>query len=887
MAQFVPGNDVASNKSLAFAAARPKDGFGDPFNLKENLKSFKMGLQSSKNGPGKFVQLDIVITSSDIEKEIFDNVARGGQSYEFRFGWGNGVGKSQLIIAELITAEYNLAIGQEVSMHLEFASASNSEKEIDELIFDKDSKAILSDKISLKSTPVAEAVEKLVTQALSLGKIHCSFENTAMKPQIAWSISCLKKSIMEGWKADPGGGSDKLGNFTGKGEYSDTDIGDMDEDYAQDLAIKTFFQESPFTLKMANAETVSNPEDPEGQLLSKYGEGRDGDVRENTQAESGALSLTVQGKDHLSTLLGGPSQALDVPAVIQGGFSPLIEGPSEHLQKLSESLLIFNETATLPKWDDSYFGRYEFWVQGQQQVIQEEGARDLSVWSRDDGYGWVPLAPTISYALNNLTLMGETSDSEWSDSMFEVPPVDIAFEEQYGNGTWFFRLTKQSVAKVIAETSKMQALAEQVNDLNTREFYPTSRTSLTSEDYSFDSPEFLYNDNPFNDDSYATPADGGPFGRTPPPALPEETPADDPILMLNIKGGDSYTGWVNRFTTWINEVIADNGHPVAWSFMPAEDLQKQGKAMDAPEDALVLFMSESRNLPPNPDVTANKLEPIKTFPWISQDGTNIELTVGGWESIVQSVSVKTETIQAIPFQHTDVNKLRNIDEAEGLPPEPALPLDPEIINAESNDPDVVLYAKFATPDLYNDYVDKVAGEFVFEDFQQYTEDYFAAYGTDSLTPVQNFIRKNAANFKSNTPILQQSTGKNESPDSIVSKGGQAMVNWSTTYFSPKITTLGIPELCTMYEISRDLNLIIPATRGVGESPVTGMYKISSYEHTISPDAGFTTQMDLIPISPKEPEEATTPTTEEEGASEENTASDADAPTPPATTEGEG
>ena len=66
-----------------------------------------------------------------------------------------------------------------------------------------------------------------------------------------------------------------------------------------------------------------------------------------------------------------------------------------------------------------------------------------------------------------------------------------------------------------------------------------------------------------------------------------------------------------------------------------------------------------------------------------------------------------------------------------------------------------------------------------------------------------------------------------------------------------------------------------------------MYKISSYEHTISPDVGFTTQMDLIPISPKEPEEATTPTTEEEEASEEDTASDADAPTPPATTEGEG
>ena len=496
MAQFVPGNDVASNKSLAFAAARPKDGFGDPFNLKENLKSFKMGLQSSKNGPGKFVQLDIVITSSDLEKEIFDNVARGGQSYEFRFGWGNGVGKSQLINAELITAEYNLAIGTEVSMHLEFASASNSEKEIDELMFDKDSKAILSDKVSLKDTPAAQAVEILLTQALSLGKIHCVFENTAMKPQIAWSISCLKKSIMEGWKADPGGGSDKLDNFTGKGEYSDADIGDMSEGYAQNLAIKTFFQESPFILKMANAETVSNPEDPEGKLLSKYGEGRDGDVRENTNAESAALILTSQGKDHLYTLLGRPPKALNIPAVTRGGFSPLIEGPSEHLQKLSESLLLFTESATLPNWDMSYSGRYEFWVQGQQQVIQDEGSRNLAVWDRDDGHGWITLAPTLSYALSNLTLMGETSDSEWSDSMFEVPPVNIEFEEQYGNGTWFFRLTKQAVSNIIAETSKMYALAEQVNDLNTLEFYPNTGTNLSTEDFPLYSPEFLYNDDP-------------------------------------------------------------------------------------------------------------------------------------------------------------------------------------------------------------------------------------------------------------------------------------------------------------------------------------------------------------------------------------------------------
>tara|TARA_R110000765_G_scaffold107642_2_gene198451 strand:- start:1579 stop:3825 length:2247 start_codon:yes stop_codon:yes gene_type:complete len=743
-------------------------------------------------------------------------------------------------------------IGQEVVMTLKFASPNNGTENVLDYVFSSESTAVLSNRVNLKETPPPEAVELLIAQTFSLNNIHCIVDSTSIKPQVAWAIGSLKKAIMAGWKAKPGGASSsvKPGSYSWKEwKYSDMDIDDMNEDYAQDLAVRKFFEESPFTLKMPKAAKVSDPEDLEGAVNSKFGDSRDGDERDNTQPDSGPLSLTSQGVDFYSTLLGPTPPTPNIPAVADGGFSPLLEGPSEYLHKLSESQLIFNKTVILPNWDSLYSGRYEFWAQGQKKVILNNADRNLSLWDRDDELEWLPLAPTLDYALRNLTVMGSEADLTWSESMFEVPPQDFSVEDEHGSGTWFFRLSTDAVAKVIAETTKLQVIIEQVTDLNTREFFPPPGVAFAyGDNLEYETPEFLYNSDPFDSNAIvemAADGDGGGGGAGEP-----ATPPDDPYLMLNVKAGDKYVNVVNRVVGWLNEVIADNGPPVAWKLMPADELQNEGLAKDAHKDSLVLIITDPKYLPPNVSVYSGKLAKVTSYPWVSLDGIDLDLNVGGWMSIVKTLKADAETIQAIEFAHHDLNALRSVDQAKGQPPEPGTGA------SFGSDPEVVMFSKEVSVDDYINWMMKVAKTLVTEDFKTYMSEYFDSH-LEKLNPlsVHNHI-----NWKTTSPITQQSTKKHEEPDSVIVKGGDAAINWASTYFQPKVTTLGLPEICSMYEISRVVNLVVADIRGGDDTySMSGRYKIIGYEHEITPNGGFSTSLELIPAGvEKVPGTATTP-----------------------------
>lgn len=838
-----PGPFVASNESIAFVAVRPEGEDSDPFNLREGMRSFKAGFKSQKNGPHKYVELTIALPSLAVERSIFSNIAKGGQKYEFVFGWDNAIGKSKILKATLISANYSMNLGQEVVIKMMFASPDDGLAKVDNLVFDKDSKAILAGKVSLKEFGAAEGIEELLKKALSFESVSCIVESTSIKPQTAFSIGKLKKSIMKGFTPQEDGGSgDKMGPFTGKGEYTDLEVGleTMDENYAQDQAIFQFFEESPFIIKLPDADEVSNPEDLEGMLYTKHkGWGEDYEVRDNTQDDTGHLQqLSTPQRSNTSILLGRPPKTPNVPAQFDNkNFSPLIEGPSEYLHKLSEAKLIFNKTATLPKWEEQYSGRYEFWVQGQQQIILNTGQRNLALWDRDDGLGWITLAPTLDYALRNLTLMGTDQESIWSDSMFEVPTQDVAVEDEHGQGTWFFRLTKTEVAKIIVETCKMQARADQINDLNTAQFYPPPG-GLASEDSQYDPLNFLFSDDPFNIDAmigYADGAPGGGEGGGEGGGGGDEggdkggtDTSKDAQLMLSVKEGDTLSDFLNRYVVWQNEIIGDNGPQVGWKLIHAAELQEEGKAMDVDPEDLVVYIANPQDLPGAIDKSApDLLRKIKSYPWISPDGIDITLWVGGWQSIVKGVKASVETIQAIPFNHSDAKVQRTEDD-----------VNKGIVEKIANLKKVAL-------EIYEEYMNQRHGGFMkgnmWTVFKKYLE-------PDSVTnKPKNKIKTIAV-----SPKTQEAKKLEKKPDAVVAKAGQAAVNWGLTFFTPQVVTVGLPEICTGHELTRTVQLVVPDMRGgggdIGHS-IGGTYKIIGWEHTISVEAGFTTTLDLIPVEP--------------------------------------
>lgn len=839
---------AATNKGTAFVAMSP-----DTFELRNSLKSFKYtyGSRGSGGTDGKWlVEMSIVIPSIAVEKKIMDHLLKGDGWFTIWFGWENDQGMSEKLKCRLYGAKYNLSLGQEIVMDLKFYVGGSDLSQDSRITNWKGSSAEAKigfstgvDLTEFRDT--AAAIEALVESAFSMEGISCVLNDTnnLLKANIEAAIGAYKRSIKSGHKDQGDGGSSGTWKKYIPQTWSDAEIDNMSDDYAKLLANITFLEESPFFEYVPPVDGSFDPDDPIGQLYSNFNREKSGDKGEERD-KSGSVgdSPGIQQLGGMSTpedfveeLLGAPKESRNVPAVADNVFSPEIEGPSEYLKQITEARDLLFKTVTLPNWEDQYSGRYEYWAGGTKQIIINESTSDLRTWDRDDSGLWNHSAPTLRYAERNLTLVGEGGGDGWSDSMFEVPPQDDgATFEQYGAGVWFFRLTNDSVVRVIQNTTAFDARVGQINTLNTLEFMPPPPTAAIAEPYS--TPEFVFASDPFsnNDTAFIASEDGGGEGgeggggQEGDISLKE----DKPGLLMSIKPGQSVEDALNDFINWANEIIGERGFPLAYRISEAEFLQENGKAEEnvfgpVPKTDKVVYICPEKELdisvaaPPS-----ENLKPIKSFPWIAQ-GVNLKLGVRGWPSIVESFKADADTINAIATGMVgDSDKTRSVDDAE------------------ANRMDVVLNEK---PFKLEDAIEGIE-----RNYPDWAPQGLSDWLKGSLLKLQDVMRNNPSSF-SRAPKTAEVRGLKKDKKVPSKKIEKAVLDWGLVFFFPKITTLGIPEICRADEIGREVTLSIPDMRGTGRNHAfDGKYKIASYTHTISPSRGFKTELALIPFEMSAP-----------------------------------
>lgn len=846
---------AATNKGTAFVAMSP-----DPFELRNSLKSFKLTLKPAGSGgtDGKhMVEMSIIIPSIAIEKKIMDHLLKGDGWFTIWFGWENDQGMSEKLKCLLVHAKYNLSLGQEIVMDLEFVVGGSDLSQDSRITNWKGSSTEANigfstgvDLTAFRDT--AAAIEALVERAFSMEGISCVLKHNGLKANIEAAIGAYKRSIKSGHKDQKDGGGGGTWKKYIPQTWSDAEIDNMSDDYAKLLANLTFLEESPFFEYVPPVDGSFDPDDPIGQLYSNFNREKSGDKGEERDKSGSVgdspgiqqLGSISTPEDYVEELLGAPKEPRNVPAVADNVFSPEIEGPSEYLKQITEARDLLFKTVTLPNWEDQYSGRYEYWAGGTKQIIINESTSDLRTWDRDDSGRWNHSAPTLRYAERNLTLVGAGGGDGWSDSMFEVPPQDDgATFEQYGPGVWFFRLTNDSVVRVIQNTTALDARVGQINTLNTLEFMPPPPTAAMTEPYS--TPEFVFTSDPFstNDIAFMTSEDGGGGEGGEGGGGGQEGDIsfkkDKPGLLMSIKPGQSVEDALNDFINWSNEIIGERGHPLAYRISEAEFLQENGKAKEnvfgpVPKTDKVVYICEERELDISVAATSSSsknLKPIKSFPWIAQ-GVNLKLGVGGWSSIVESFKVDAETIQAIASGRVgDSDKTRSVDDAE------------------ANRMEVVLNEK----------------PFKLEDAIEGIERNYPGWAPLNLTKwlLGSMLGLSEADFAmsektnpssfSRAPKTAEVRGLKEDKKVPAKKIEKAVLDWGKVFFKPKLTTLGIPEICRKDEIAREVTLSMPDMRGTGSNHAfDGMYKIASYTHTISPGGGFKTELDLVPIKMSAP-----------------------------------
>ena len=846
---------AATNKGTAFVAMSP-----DPFELRNSLKSFKFTLKSGGAGGTNskyLVEMSIIIPSIAIEKKIMDHLLKNDGYFTIWFGWDNDQGMSEKLKCLLIGAKYNLSLGQEIVMDLQFVVGGSDLSQDSRVTNWKGSSAEAKigfstgvDLTEFRDT--AAAIEALVESAFSMEGVSCVLNHNGLKANIEAAIGAYKRSIKSGHKEQGNGGSSGTWKKYVPQTWSDAEIDNMSDDYVQLLANLTFLEESPFFEYVPPVDGSFEPDDPIGQLYSSFNREKSGDKGEERD-KSGSVgdSPGIQQLGRMSTpedfveeLLGAPKESRNVPAVADNVFSPEIEGPSEYLQQITEARDLLFKTVTLPNWEDQYSGRYEYWAGGTKQIIINESTSDLRTWDRDDSGLWNHSAPTLRYAERNLTLVGEGDGDGWSDSMFEVPPQDDgATFEQYGPGVWFFRLSNDSVVRVIQNTTALDARVGQINTLNTLEFMPPPPTAVMTEPYS--TPEFVFTSDPFsnNDTASLTSGDypGNPFrgGEGGEGGGGQEGDIsfkkDKPGLLMSIQPGQSVGDVLDDFINWSNEIIGERGYPLAYRISSAEFLQENGKAKEnvfgpvpktdkdvyiCPEEELDISLAA----PPS-----KKLKPIKSFPWIAQgdEGVNLKLDVGGWSSIVESFKLDAETIQAIASGRVgDSDKTRSVDDAGA-----------NVLIFDINE-------KLYTLE------DAIKG--IEQNYPDWAPQSLKMFLESSLLKLQDMARNNPSSF-SRAPKTAEVRGFKKDKKVPSKKIEKAVLDWGKVFFKPKLTTVGIPEICRVDEIGREVTLSMPDMRGIGSNHAfDGKYKIASYTHTISPGVGFKTELDLIPVEMSAP-----------------------------------
>jgi len=818
---------AATNDGPAFVKASTLGGGGDPFDLKNSMREFRMQMGASKSGGGRICELSLVAPSASAENKLLSFLGKNREEncYEFEWGWEGG-GTSDKVIAQFVNVDYTMNLGSEIVMKVTFAVTDN---QIKNSLSGK--KATKTRRVSSEEPKkgLGKTIGKLIAKVCKVpGMITAVNIPESLQKKIDGKMAAFADAIKNGWEpSSKEGGDGTPGDSEGAETYKDRDVGNVNESIAKDEAAKELLAESPFSYSVGKGDKRSDPSSPEGQLNSLWGGDRR-DAADNPWNRYGRdyddsplvghNSLTFDTRDPFEILLGDQEAPQETFATHEGNFVPSIVGASESMEKFSSARSIFNSQVNFFKWDTKYAGRVEYWTGGiSQVVVSEEETSNLINWVRDENGAWDSFIPSLSHVIKFYRNFGSDQGSLYSDSVFEIPPQDAQPAEAAGPGVWMFRLSKEAVAEIILYTSQQSARFDLVDEYISSEFMPPPRNTLTTSEYT--DGAFLFGESPFENGGqlFATDSGGGGGG-----GGGGSDGGEKSKVVLAIKEGEDIESWLGGIITWVNE-FAEEGEMLSYRIYEGADIGKElKKAVSSPKKGKLYLV-----IAPLKDMGTDKsnIKSQSSFPWVG--GKDLNITVGGWQSIVEGLNVNTTVVAAVPSKgQVDQGKLKSKGDAEsGAGGDSAQDKNKK----EVSKGDITKGAEA----VGSGQVDKAASEV--------TKD-------DSDKPSANAEEVEAAKDQTGSvaPKTAEASNKKKEPDAAKAKSTLQAVNWGNVAFKVTVTCLGLPEISGVNEIARNVNLNVPDIRGgSGSHGLSGNYMIVDYEHVISTDQGFKTKLVLF------------------------------------------
>ena len=846
---------AATNDSPAFVRAwKTSGGGGDPFDLKNTMRKFSCSLAPNSDGPGWGVELSLVAPTASAEKEIMNHFTKNPEdnAFSFEFGW-DGVSVSEEIVSTLTDIKYSLNLGGEITLKCIFtrgatgvlSQAQNKSRH---------QKATTTASVEAKKSGIGKGCVKLIAKVLKFPGVTTAIWGKEVAKRIDETHGAIKRQVasgkLTGAGQSQGGAPGEYGGFQWEDHniYDDEGTeglnsptaggGSMNDALAADMALDIMFEGSPFKFQSTGGNRLLDPEDPDGNLHSLWGEsreaiddpwnsaGRDYDDSPLVGHLDTGPSMNVD-KNHFQMLLGEipiPS----IPAKSPAGFLPIIEGPSESMYRLMHLKNEIYNTAPLFKGFD-LDGRLEFWKDGESPMVvpASQGgytSTKLAEWSRSPEGGWVEHPVTFSFIRKNLIKTGEYGNG-FSNSFFEVPKPSAFDTDSLGNGVFIYRLSSQTTGKLIAETVKFNASIERVDALfvtleDVEEGTPDETGRVTTP---FN--EFIYQENPFeNPLTYALDGDGeGGDGED---GGGQNGDPEKVTCTLAIEEGEDVMAWLANVLTWVNgnDVNTDSGNDLTFKFLDGHNITKGSllkKVVKNPRKGRTYLIIAPLNM-----FRGEGLKSVGSFGGIG--GHDLTLTVGGWDSIVEGLDVSHSVLPALqmpaskgPKKSVSKAEAESGQAAKAAKEEVGEETSPEevkklILGGELEGPNAENAARQSTGEGDAEATCEVDGE------EEET-------GKKQIQPVDTNITQ------------AKDGGKAES----TKRAAKSAINWAAANFTVKVRTLGIPEISSAFETNRKVHLHVPDIRGgSGTHGLTGNYFIVDWAHQIDTDVGFKTTLTL-------------------------------------------
>ena len=841
---------AATNDAPAFVRAyKTKDGGGDPFDLKNTMRKFSCSFGQSSDGPGWGCELQLVAPSVAAEKSIMNYLNKNEEdnSFTFEFGW-QGVSTSEKIVTNLTDVKYSMNLGQEITLKLLFTRGASQVLERAQM------KPSFNKMTSTASLSVNEekgfgkACVKLIGKVLNIPGVRTAIYGKEVAKKIDETHASLVTMVKEGAPGAYGSGSSggKPGEYGGF-RWQDHNISEgggnaggdgMNEALAKDEAAELLVAESPFKVSIPPPKVIRDPDNPDGDLYSLWGDSRN--ATDNPWAsehrdyddsplvgDRGFQAMSTGGSD-FQTLLGEENIPA-VPAVAQSGFLPMVDGPSESMYKLVHlKSSIYN---TAPIFDNVVVeGRLEFWNNGEAPTpldAADGGYFETSIreWSRTVDGRWTNTPPTFSFLRKNLLKPGEFSPG-MSNSFFEVPPPKRFDNVKFGTGVFGFRLTSQSQAIVSAETVKFHSRLEQIDSLT---------DLLENTDIEGESPmgsqglnDFIYNSNPFEDDRLYAQEEGGDSGDS----GGDDKGEEEVTISLAIEEGEDVKAWLSHVLKWVNahDSSTESREDLEWKFLDGANISKKSnlgkKVVKNPVKGRTYLVIA-------PSYMFADADPIASVKSFNIGGRDLTLTVGGWDSIVEGLDVNHSVLAALKtYTVQGPKKSVSKQEAESGTAGEATK---EKVGKETSKGEVKSSAESTGKPQAEGVIGDKAADLSTGDA---TAESQAEVDGEEVDPGDKVTQPTDAN-------ITESKGNKDKPIESTKRAAKAAVNWGAAAFQVKVRCLGIPEISSAFETNRRVNLQVPDVRGgSGSHGLSGKYYIVDWSHSISTDVGFKTDLVL-------------------------------------------